>query len=212
MKLVEQSTYYYSTAKSFHRANVIPWGADSTVLLPRFINIKRGMYISYVLGLIIFPWRILRSATTFLQFLGGYSIFLGPFVGIFLTDYLVCRRGNIYLQDLYTPEGRYWYRHGIHWRAVVAYIVAVVLPIPGFARTFDIDVPVEMLRIYQVGWLFTCVLSSIIYWGLSLVGDFAVHERDMTFELISAEQLEPFLGTLDALDEEIKDESDAKDS
>jgi NCS1 family nucleobase:cation symporter-1 len=170
------------------------------------------MYISYVLGLIICPWRILRSATTFLQFLGGYSIFLGPFVGIFLTDYLVCRRGNIYIQDLYTPEGRYWYRYGIHWRAVAAYIVAVVLPIPGFARTFGVDVPEEMLRIYQVGWLLTCVLSSIVYWGFSLIGDLAVQERGMTFECISAEQLEPFLGTPDALDEEMKDGSDTKGS
>lgn len=161
------------------------------------------MYMSYVLGLVIFPWRILRSATTFLQFLGGYSIFLGPFVGIFLTDYIVCRRGNIYLQELYTPEGRYWYRHGIHWRAAVAYIVGVVLPIPGFASTFGVDLPVETLRIYQVGWLLTCVLSSVVYWGLTFIGEFAVEEKSMAFESISAEQLEPFLGPTPTSDEEV---------
>ena len=177
------------------RANVIPWGADSTVLLPRYINIKRGMYISYILGIIICPWRILKSATSFLQFLGGYSIFLGPFVGIFLTDYLVCRRGNIYLPDLYTPEGRYWYRLGVNWRAVVAYVVAVVLPIPGFARTFGENVPVEWLHIYQVGWLLTCTLSSVVYWLLCFVGNFAAEEKSMRFEQISGEQLERWLDT-----------------
>lgn len=171
------------------------------------------MYISYVLGIVICPWRILRSASTFLQFLGGYSIFLGPFVGIFLTDYLVCRRGNVYLQDLYTPEGRYWYRHGIHWRAVVAYVVGVVLPIPGFARTFGVDLPIEMLRIYQVGWLLTCVLSSLVYWSLTFIGDFALEEKSMAFESISAEQLEPFLGPSLISDEElikVQDEPEVK--
>ncbi|KAK8175561.1 permease for cytosine/purines, uracil, thiamine, allantoin-domain-containing protein [Phyllosticta citrichinensis] len=34
-------------------ANVIPWGADTSIILPRLINIRRGMYISYILGLVI---------------------------------------------------------------------------------------------------------------------------------------------------------------
>ncbi|KAI0482709.1 permease for cytosine/purines, uracil, thiamine, allantoin-domain-containing protein [Xylariaceae sp. FL0804] len=175
-------------------ANVIPWGADTTVLVPRFINIRRGMYLSYVLGIVICPWRILESASSFLQFLGGYSIFLGPFVGIFLTDYLVCRRGNVYVADLYSPSGRYWYRGGVHWRAAVAYVVAVVLPIPGFAQTFDEPVPVAWLRIYQVGWLLTCTLSSVVYWLLCFVGGrVATEEKQLAFEAIAWEQMEPYL-------------------
>jgi NCS1 family nucleobase:cation symporter-1 len=172
---------------------VIPWGADTTVLLPRFINIKRGMYLSYVLGVVICPWRILKSASTFLQFLGGYSIFLGPFVGIFLTDYLVVRRGNVFIADLYEPKGRYWYRSGVNWRAVVAYLVAVVWPIPGFAQTFGCDVPVAWLHIYQVGWLLTCIVSSLVYWALGFVGDFAAEEKLLAFEAVAAEQMAPFL-------------------
>ncbi|KAK6077882.1 allantoin transport [Seiridium cupressi] len=185
--------FIFSIIGSNLGANVIPWGADTTILLPRYINIKRGMYISYILGLIICPWRILKSATTFLQFLGGYSIFLGPLVGIFLTDYLVCRKGNIYLRDLYTPEGRYWYHFGINWRAVIAYLVAVVLPIPGFARTFGEPVPIAWLRVYQVGWLLTCTLSSVVYWLLSFVGEFGVEEKKMAFEAIAWDELEPFI-------------------
>ncbi|KAF4123664.1 permease [Geosmithia morbida] len=188
-------------------ANVIPWGADTTTLLPRLINIRRGMYASYILGLAICPWRILSSSTAFLQFLGGYSIFLGPLVGIFLTDYLVCRRGNIYLRDLYSPEGRYWYGNGsgsghvwsggVHWRAVVAYVVAVVPPVPGFVGTFGLDVGGGGLHVYQVGWLLTCTLSSVVYFGLMFVRDggvFCAEEREMAFEAISHAQVESFLG------------------
>ncbi|KAH9884094.1 permease for cytosine/purines, uracil, thiamine, allantoin-domain-containing protein [Xylariomycetidae sp. FL2044] len=185
--------FIFSILGSNLGANVIPWGADTTVLLPRFINIKRGMYISYVLGVVICPWRILKSASSFLQFLGGYSIFLGPFVGIFLTDYLVCRRGNVFIADLYAPRGRYWYRHGCNWRAAAAYVVAVVLPIPGFAQTFGEPVPAAWLRIYQVGWLLTCTLSSVAYWVLNLVGDPASEEKRLGFEEVAWEQLEPYL-------------------
>lgn len=158
------------------------------------------MYISYILGLVICPWRILKSATTFLQFLGGYSIFLGPFVGIFLTDYLVTRKGNIFVADLYDPSGRYWYRGGVNWRAPVAYLVAVVLPIPGFAQTFGQDVPIGWLRVYQIGWVLTCVVSSVVYWVLCFVGDFAAEETKMAFEAIAEEQLEPFLSTAEEIE------------
>ncbi|KAH8668846.1 permease for cytosine/purines, uracil, thiamine, allantoin-domain-containing protein [Xylariales sp. PMI_506] len=158
--------FLFSIIGSNLGANVIPWGADSTVLLPKYINIKRGMYISYVLGLVICPWHILKSATTFLTFLGGYSIFLGPFVGIFLTDYLVCRKGNIYLAELYTPSGRYWYQYGVNWRAPVSYLLAVVFIIPGFTKSFSQPIPVGWLRVYQLGWVLTCVISSVVYWLL----------------------------------------------
>lgn len=170
------------------------------------------MYTSYVLGILIFPWRILRSASTFLQFLGGYSIFLGPFVGIFLTDYLVCRKGNVFVKDLYTPEGRYWYHHGMHWRAAVAYVAAVVPPIPGFAVTFGVDLPTDALHLYQVGWLFTCIVSSVVYWALmTFCGNGAAEERAMGYESISDEQIEPFLGLSGTTDGEVVTVKDGPD-
>ncbi|KAI1343130.1 allantoin permease [Xylariaceae sp. FL0016] len=185
--------FIFSILGSNLGANVIPWGADTTVLVPRYINIKRGMHLSYVLGMIICPWRILKSADSFLQFLGGYSIFLGPFVGIFLTDYLVCRRGNVFVADLYSPLRRYWYTGGVHWRAVVSYLVAVIWPIPGFVRTFDEPVPLSWLRVYQVGWLLTCTLSSVVYWLLYRLGNSQLEEGRMSFEAMAWEQLEPYL-------------------
>ncbi|KAF2083791.1 uracil permease [Saccharata proteae CBS 121410] len=176
--------FLFSIVGSNLGANVIPWGADMTVLFPRFINIKRGMYLSYIIGVCICPWHILDSATSFLRFLGGYSIFLGPFVGIFLTDYLVIRKGNIYIPDLYTSDGRYWYRHGVSWRAAVAYMVSVVFPIPGFTETFGLNVSTGWLHVYQIGWLFTCVVSSVLYWLLCFNADFAREERKMPFEIM----------------------------
>lgn len=184
-----------NTDKPHNSANVIPWGADTTILLPRFINIRRGMYISYILGLVICPWNILNSATSFLRFLGGYSIFLGPFVGIFLTDYLVVRNGNVRVPDLYDPAGVYWYRAGVSWRAVVAYLVAVVLPIPGFSASFGCSVSAGAVHLYEIGWLLTCVVSSVVYWALCrFCGAFALDERRLGFEALAGEQSEAIEG------------------
>jgi NCS1 family nucleobase:cation symporter-1 len=106
-------------------ANIIPFGADAMTLFPRFLNIRRGMWLGYMLGLCICPWHILSNAAGFLTFLGGYSIFLGPFLGIFITDYFVVRKGNVYVEDLYKPNGRYWYSSGFNWRPMVAWVVPV---------------------------------------------------------------------------------------
>jgi NCS1 family nucleobase:cation symporter-1 len=106
-------------------ANVIPFGADFMALFPRWLNIRRGMWMCYILGVCICPWQILATASGFLKFLNGYSIFLGSFLGMALTDYLVVRKGNVFVKDLYQAGGRYWYWHGVSWRAVVTWIISV---------------------------------------------------------------------------------------
>lgn len=103
-------------------------------------------------------------------------------VGIFVTDYFVIRKGNIWVESLYDPNGRYWYWHGYNWRAFASFVVAVILPIPGFAALFGHDLPVVWTRIYDVGWLIGCVLSSFCYFALCFVGDFATEEKNMGFE------------------------------
>lgn len=106
-------------------ANIIPFGADFMTLFPRWLNIQRGMWLAYILSLPVCPWFILSSAKGFLTFLNGYSIFLGPFLGVLITDYFVIRKGNVYIKDLYEQTGRYWYRFGWHWRPFVAWVIPV---------------------------------------------------------------------------------------
>lgn len=113
-------------------ANIIPFGADFMTLFPRYLNIRRGMWVGYLLGVCICPWNILSNAAGFLTFLGGYSIFLGPFLGIFITDYFVVRKGNVYVDDLYRPDGRYWYNSGVNWRPIIAWAIPVAFVVSNF--------------------------------------------------------------------------------
>lgn len=164
--------------------NLFPFGADITALLPRFLNIRRGMYLCYTLALVMFPWKILQSSTTFLRFLGGYSIFLAPLVGIFITDYFPVRKGNFWHADLFTPRkgSAYYYHFGVNWRCVVAFLITVVILVPGFAAQFGHDVGVGWQRIYALGWVLGCTISSVVYWCLCMFNGFCMKERGMRFE------------------------------
>lgn len=117
--------FIYANALTEQGANVISFGADFMALFPRWLNTKRAMWLCYILSVAICPWQILATATGFLTFLYGYSIFLGPLLGIALTDYLVVRKGNVFVKDLFQTDGQYWYFHGVAWRPIVTYVVSI---------------------------------------------------------------------------------------
>ncbi|EMC96150.1 hypothetical protein BAUCODRAFT_464810 [Baudoinia panamericana UAMH 10762] len=181
--------FMFAQAVGDQGANVIPFGADATLLLPRWLNIKRGMWLSYILGVVICPWHILANASGFLTFLGGYSIFLGPILGIFLTDYFVVRKGNVYIHDLFDSSGRYWHNYGIGWRPIVAFIVPVAFVLPGFATKFNVKLDGQLgwSRLYSFSWFFTCTLASVIYFAIACIGTYAAEEKKMPFEALASE-------------------------
>ncbi|KAL8803676.1 MAG: hypothetical protein Q9200_006110 [Gallowayella weberi] len=121
-----------SSGANYVAANSISFGNDLTTLFPRYINIRRGQYICALLGFVIFPWKIEKSASNFLAFLNGYSIFLAPLSAIILTDYYFVRYKSGYnVSQLYTPGGLYWYRHGVNWRAIASFFVGMLPLLPG---------------------------------------------------------------------------------
>ncbi|PCH44346.1 NCS1 nucleoside transporter family protein [Wolfiporia cocos MD-104 SS10] len=103
----------------------------------RYLNIRRGAYLLACLGLASNPWQYLSNASTFLTVLSGFGVFLAPFTGVMLADYLVVRRCVLKLEDCYIGGSHsiYWYYHGFHWRAAVAWVLGVFPTMPGFIMT-----------------------------------------------------------------------------
>jgi len=58
--------------------NALSGGFDLAATFPKFINIRRGAYITALLSMVVNPWQLLSSASTFLAVLSSYSVFLGP--------------------------------------------------------------------------------------------------------------------------------------
>ena len=149
-------------------ANSTAVANDLMIVFPDYINIRRGQYICAVLGLITIPWKIQNSATTFTNFLSGYSVFVGPVCGMLSShDWIVSGRWRR-LPGLYrmghgnTP---YWYTAGWNWRAVVAFIFGVVPNLPGFAKAIGNykSIPVGASYVYSCVWPVGFVVSLITY-------------------------------------------------
>jgi len=152
-------------------ANSLSAANDLTVLLPGYINIRRGQIIcALVGGWALCPWEILASAQGFLSFVNGYTVFLGPFAGIMISDYYIVHKCRVDVPAMYSPNGRYRYTLGINWRAALALIVAVPPLLPGLINAINPKIPIGgASRLFDIAWLFGFFVASGVYTAASLV-------------------------------------------
>ncbi|KAI0106820.1 permease for cytosine/purines, uracil, thiamine, allantoin-domain-containing protein [Daldinia grandis] len=153
-------------------ANSISAANDLTVLLPRWINIGRGCIIAALIGgWVLVPWKILSSAQTFLAFMSGYAVFLGPIAGVMASDYWLVKKRQIDIPSLYDPDGRYRYVGGCNWRAAVAFIVPVAPLLPGLGLSISgpqaVHINDGVTNLYTLNFLFGFVTSGVLYAALS---------------------------------------------
>ncbi|KAL0572474.1 hypothetical protein V5O48_009481 [Marasmius crinis-equi] len=150
-------------------ANSLSAANDMTVLFPRYINIRRGQVICALIGgWAACPWEILSEAQGFLSFMNGYTVFLGPFAGIMVTDYWIVHRCKVDVKAMYDPRGRYRYWNGINFRAVVAMLCSAVPSFPGFIASIDTSITLGPVRhVFDIAWLYGFFVASAVYWLLS---------------------------------------------
>ncbi|CAK5268276.1 unnamed protein product [Mycena citricolor] len=145
-------------------ANSLSAANDLTVLFPRYVNIRRGQVICAIVGCwVICPWKILASAPGFLNFISAYAVFLAPLASILVVDYWIVRKRRVDLIEIYLPEGRYRYWHGINWRAALAFVVGLGPNIPGLVATLDPTIIVgrPLLKVYDVAWLYGIIDNAL---------------------------------------------------
>ncbi|KOC12642.1 hypothetical protein AFLA70_130g002641 [Aspergillus flavus AF70] len=146
--------FVYSTIFTNIFENSIPVGNDIAALLPKYLNVKRAVFICAVLSYAICPWYLLSSAAVFIKFLSSYQIFLSVIAGILLCDYYLIRRGRLCIPELYTmnPEGRYHYLRGINFRAFAVYLVSIATSFYGFLSQLGVKAPLSIQRFYYVSY------------------------------------------------------------
>ncbi|KAH9818125.1 NCS1 nucleoside transporter family [Teratosphaeria destructans] len=151
--------------------NAFSTGMDMAGLFPSYVNIRRGAYVGLVLSIAACPWQLLSSAGTFISVLNGYSVFLGPMVGIQVCEYWVLRRRRVKLSDLYhpRPEGLYHYWHGINFRSFISWAVGWAYLLPGFAHAVnpDISVPKACTELYYLAFPLGFVVSFLTHLAIN---------------------------------------------
>ncbi|MBL0049345.1 MAG: NCS1 family nucleobase:cation symporter-1 [Bacteroidetes bacterium] len=157
-----------STLATNIAANIVSPANDFANLSPAKINFKTGGYITGIIGILIFPWKLVADPNGYIfTWLIGYSSLLGPIGGIMIVDYFFIRKKELNVNDLYSQKGQYKYSNGVNRNALIALLLAIVPNIPGFLVTIkviDVNVFGEWVsQLYNYAWFVGFFVSGLVY-------------------------------------------------
>jgi len=157
-----------STLATNIAANMVSPANDFANIAPKKISFKTGGLITGIIGLLIFPWKLVADPSGYIfTWLVGYSSLLGPVGGILIMDYYLIRKQQLNLTELYQPRGDYSYNKGFNRKAIIALIAGILPNIPGFLITVHIinpeSVPVWVASLYHYAWFVGFFVSAFVY-------------------------------------------------
>jgi NCS1 family nucleobase:cation symporter-1 len=141
-------------------ANVVAPANSISALRPRRVSFRTGGLVAGLIGIAIFPWKLLDQYQTWLI---GYSGLLGAVAGVLVCDYLVIRRGALALRELYAPDGRYGYSRGLNRRALIALAAGVLVALGGVLHP-------ALRFLFDGAWFSAALVAGGLYWILMRSG------------------------------------------
>ncbi len=156
-----------STLATNIAANIVSPANDFANLSPANINFRKGGYITGIIGILIFPWKLMADPSGYIfTWLVGYSSLLGPVGGIMIVDYYIIRKQELYLPDLYR-RGQYSYSNGFNQRAIAALLLGILPNVPGFLVTIKAvsadTFPIWITHLYNYAWFVGFFVSGGLY-------------------------------------------------
>ena len=151
-------------------ANVVSPTNDFQNVAPKYINQKRGVLLTGLIGIALMSWELFKRMgwlhsdvsvdSLYSNWLIGYSSLLGPIAGIMVVDYFLIRRQQYDLPGLYLDGGPY-----PAWN--VAGFIAFLVPV---ALTLIAIVTGAMQWFYTYGWFTGSFLGATLYYFLARRG------------------------------------------
>jgi NCS1 family nucleobase:cation symporter-1 len=160
-----------STLATNIAANIVSPANDFANLNPARISFRTGGYITGVIGLLIFPWKLIADPSGYIfTWLVGYSGLLGPIGGIMIVDYYLLRGQQLNLPELYQYRGEYAYRGGYNPAALLALLAGVAPNVPGFLVAIGgLDKAAVwpwLTDLYSYAWFVGFAVAGVVYGGL----------------------------------------------
>ena len=160
-----------STLATNIAANIVSPANDFANLSPSKIDFRKGGYITGVIGILIFPWKLIADPTGYIfTWLVGYSSLLGPVGGIMIVDYYCIRKQTLVVDDLYNTKGIYTFNKGFNANAILALILGILPNVPGFLMTIKVvdaaAFPEWLTGLYNYAWFVGFGISGFVYWIL----------------------------------------------
>lgn len=73
------------------------------------------------------PLVVASFLDSFIVFLDAIGMFLGPEIAVFLVDFFLVRKREYVFGEFTRVDGAYWFKQGVNWRAIVAWVLGVGL-------------------------------------------------------------------------------------
>ena len=158
-----------STLATNIAANIVSPANDFANLSPSKIDFRKGGYITGIIGILIFPWKLIADPTGYIfTWLVGYSSLLGPVGGIMIVDYYFIRKQTLIVDDLYNTKGIYSFSNGFNTKAIWALLFGILPNVPGFLLTIKVVdntvFPAWISSLYSYAWFVGFGISGFIYW------------------------------------------------
>ncbi|MEJ7738455.1 MAG: NCS1 family nucleobase:cation symporter-1 [Chitinophagaceae bacterium] len=157
-----------STLATNIAANMVSPANDFANLSPQKITFRTGGYITGIIGILIFPWKLIASPDGYIfTWLIAYSSLLGPIGGIMIADYYFIRNQRLRLDDLYKKQGEYSFTNGFNWAAIAALVLGILPNVPGFLTTIG-TISKDRIwpwvsEIYHYAWFVGFLVSGLSY-------------------------------------------------
>jgi NCS1 family nucleobase:cation symporter-1 len=149
-------------------ANVVAPANSIANIKPSKISFRMGGYITGVIGILMFPWKLIADPTGYIfNWLIAYSALLGALAGVMICDYFLIRKTMVSLPDLFKARSQY---KGWNAPAWVAFATSLLPVIPGFLVTVGAlqadQVGAFWRDLYSYAWFVTFFLSFGLYYVL----------------------------------------------
>ena len=158
-----------STLATNIAANIVSPANDFAHLAPKKITFRTGGYITGIIGILIFPWKLIADPGGYIfTWLVGYSSLLGPIGGIMIVDYYFIRGQQLQVSELYKETGIYSFTNGVNYCAVFALLLGILPNVPGFLVQVKLlnvtSMPAWIIHLYSYAWFVGFFVSGISYW------------------------------------------------
>jgi NCS1 family nucleobase:cation symporter-1 len=124
-----------------------------------------------VTGIILFHGNFYKDFSGFLLYI---VVWLAPWFGILITDYLLRRRDYHSLSLRSARDGIYWRNGGVHWPAIIAQVVGMVAALMWINAAFAVPSYTGPISNHFPGlaggdfsWAIGIVVGALVYWLLA---------------------------------------------